>query len=167
MGFIRARSLAKQNRSNRAACSMALCGEKAKLLLVLFSVWLGYLVFGMIVFAAVESNEEGEEHLNRRWNYGDSFWFVFVLLTTVGKNWEPDRSSRITQRFFVMRLDVPRCTITRFPGVYAYSSYIIKTKQTVILGNAIFLATLLVSLRHNSSYMKNCLAGYNPKMNII
>lgn len=88
--------LAKQNRSNRAACSMALCGEKAKLLLVLFSVWLGYLVFGMIVFAAVESNEEGEEHLNRRWNYGDSFWFVFVLLTTVGKNWEPDRSSRIT-----------------------------------------------------------------------
>lgn len=27
-----------------------------------------------------------ETHDERQWSYGESFWFVFVLLTTIGKN---------------------------------------------------------------------------------
>ena len=106
---------------------------KGLILLILLLLWLAYVIIGMFVFRAVESNEdrEGEienqeqkEHWNmselraatmqrhnmtaaefdtllakiretpkthddyddeRRWSYGESFWFVFVLLTTIGK----------------------------------------------------------------------------------
>lgn len=63
---------------------MALLAEKAKLLLILFILWCGYLALGMLVFTALEGKDEveGEE---TKWNHGDSVWFSFVLLTTVGK----------------------------------------------------------------------------------
>ena len=36
-----------------------------------------------------ETRETHDDYyVERRWNYGDSFWFVVVLLTTVGKNRE-------------------------------------------------------------------------------
>lgn len=36
-----------------------------------------------------ETRETHDDYYDeRRWNYGDSFWFVVVLLTTIGKNRE-------------------------------------------------------------------------------
>ena len=58
-------------------------------------------MIGIFVFTAVEGNvqrtyleqEEGrntsgvdDDYYDRRWGDGDSFWFVIVLLTTIGKN---------------------------------------------------------------------------------
>lgn len=63
---------------------MVLLTEKAKLLLILFISWCGYLSLGMLVFTAVESKDKVEEN-EAKWNYGDSLWFSFVLVTTVGK----------------------------------------------------------------------------------
>ena len=98
--------------------------------LILFVLWSAYVIIGMFVFRAAESNVEREEreghedtdrrsmselraatmlkhnmtaaefdslagkirethddyHDERQWSYGESFWFVFVLLTTIGKN---------------------------------------------------------------------------------
>lgn len=62
---------------------MALLAEKAKLLLILFILWCGYLALGMLVFTALEGKDEVEEE-ETKWNHGDSVWFSFVLLTTVG-----------------------------------------------------------------------------------
>ena len=54
--------------------------------LTLFVLWWAYVVIGMIVFKAVENNAEREDHYYRyEWSYGDSLWFVVVLLTTIGK----------------------------------------------------------------------------------
>ena len=55
--------------------------------LILFVVWWAYVIIGMLVFRAVENKAEREDHYNYRvkWNYGDSFWFAVVLLTTIGK----------------------------------------------------------------------------------
>ena len=55
--------------------------------LILFVVWWAYVIIGMLVFRAVENKAEREDHYIYRveWNYGDSFWFAVVLLTTIGK----------------------------------------------------------------------------------
>ena len=59
---------------------------KGVIFLVLFILWCSYVIIGTLVFKAVENNAEREDHYYRReWNYGDSFWFVVVLLTTIGK----------------------------------------------------------------------------------
>ena len=107
---------------------------KGLIFLILFLLWLAYVIIGMFVFRAAESNVEREEeienqelkerwnmselraatmqkhnmtaaefdtlagkirempkadddhHDERRWTYGESFWFVFVLLTTIDKH---------------------------------------------------------------------------------
>ena len=59
---------------------------KGLIFLILFILWLAYVIIGMLVFRAVENNAEREDHYYRyEWSYGDSFWFVVVLLTTIGK----------------------------------------------------------------------------------
>ena len=80
---------------------MTLIGERGKIFLLLSLLWCAYVVIGIFVFTAVEGNvqrtyleqEEGrntsgvdDDYYDRRWGYGDSFWFVIVLLTTIGKN---------------------------------------------------------------------------------
>ena len=59
---------------------------KGVIFLILFLLWWAYVIIGMLVFKAVENHAEREDHYYRHeWNYGDSFWFVVVLLTTIGK----------------------------------------------------------------------------------
>ena len=79
---------------------MALVEEKGKIFLILLLLWCAYVVIGIFVFSAVEGNvqhsypdreaegntsREDDNYHERRWGYGDSFWFVIVLLTTIGK----------------------------------------------------------------------------------
>lgn len=45
-------------------------------------LWVAYIVVGIFVFTAVEGSQRRED---RDWGYGDSFWFVFTVLTTIGK----------------------------------------------------------------------------------
>ena len=43
-------------------------------------------MIGVFAFSAVEGGARKEkENGERRWSYGNSFWFTFVLLTTIGK----------------------------------------------------------------------------------
>ena len=59
---------------------------KGAIFLILFILWCSYVIIGILVFKAVENSAEREDYSYRReWNYGDSFWFVVVLLTTIGK----------------------------------------------------------------------------------
>ena len=59
---------------------------KGLIFLILFVLWLAYVIIGMLVFRAVENNAEREDrYYHHEWSNGDSFWFVVVLLTTIGK----------------------------------------------------------------------------------
>ena len=60
---------------------MAFIGERGKIFLVLLLLWLAYVVVGIFVFTAVEGTAQ---LYDREWGYEDSFWFVIVLLTTIG-----------------------------------------------------------------------------------
>ena len=79
---------------------MALVEEKGRIFLILLLLWCAYVVIGIFVFSAVEGtaqhtypdrdaggniSREDDDYDERRWGYGDSFWFVIVLLTTIGK----------------------------------------------------------------------------------
>ena len=81
---------------------MAFVGEKGKIFLILLLLWCAYVVIGIFAFSAVEGDvqqtypdreaggntsrkEDDDYDERRRWGYGDSFWFVIVLLTTIGK----------------------------------------------------------------------------------
>lgn len=56
-------------------------GERGRMFLAQLLLWAVYIVVGIFVFTAVEGSVKREE---RDWGHGDSFWFVFVLLTTIG-----------------------------------------------------------------------------------
>ncbi|XP_068716314.1 potassium channel subfamily K member 9-like [Montipora foliosa] len=60
---------------------MAFIGERGKIFLVLLLLWLAYVVVGIFIFTAVEGTAQ---LYDREWGYEDSFWFVIVLLTTIG-----------------------------------------------------------------------------------
>ena len=54
--------------------------------LALLLLWSAYVVIGVFAFSAVEGSAGPEkENEEGRWSYGNSFWFTFVLLTTIGK----------------------------------------------------------------------------------
>ena len=64
---------------------MAFC-TKNKMFFALLLLWSAYVVIGVFAFSAVEGNAWKEkENEEGRWSYGNSFWFTFVLLTTIGK----------------------------------------------------------------------------------
>ena len=52
----------------------------------LLLLWSAYVVIGVFAFSAVEGSARKEkENEERSWSYENSFWFTFVLLTTIGK----------------------------------------------------------------------------------
>lgn len=64
---------------------MAFC-TKNKMFFALLLLWSAYVVIGVFAFSAVEGSAWKEkDNEERRWSYGNSFWFTFVLLTTIGK----------------------------------------------------------------------------------
>lgn len=66
-------------------------------------------MIGVFAFSAVEGSARKEkENEEGRWSYGNSFWFTFVLLTTIGKkdvkHFEPVRGESRLQDYCKLRL---------------------------------------------------------------
>ena len=58
---------------------------KCKTFIALSLIWGIYIVVGSFIFLAVEGNSDYRRFDKHQWNFSDAFFFVFQLLTTIGK----------------------------------------------------------------------------------